>query len=39
VKKIFNEETVKIPVELAKRIQVELKMTPGLDLTPCSFKH
>jgi len=31
VKKNFNEEIVKIPVELAKRIQVELKMTPGLD--------
>ena len=27
----MNEETVKIPAELTKRIQVELKMTPGLD--------
>jgi len=31
MKKELNEEIVKIPAELARRIQAELKMNPGLD--------
>ena len=31
MKQELNEEIVKIPVELAKKIQVAIEMTPGLD--------